>query len=192
MRTGGCADQGAKFHDRLTEIRGPGPIRPCRCLLPEKALRSQAINAVQARDDAAYIAVHNRLTTIERDRKKRACRIAAYAGELPDYLRFERRRAALHPEERQAILFHACLTAAERYNRAGDGKLYAQWLARAARLRPDDEQTLLRLADAEWTAGQSDEAAQHYRRLLSLAPEHPQRGRILERLASTQSNPPVP
>jgi len=118
--------------------------------------------------------------------------LALDAGALPEYLRYERRRAELHPEQREAILFNACLTAAERYSRAGDEQLYLQWLDRAAHLRPNDVETLLRLADAEWATGRAAQAAPLYRRLLTLSPDHPQRGHILERLADSESRPPRP
>lgn len=114
--------------------------------------------------------------------------LALDAGALADYLRYERLRADRQPQRRAAILFAACLTAAERYNQRGEEALYIQWLHRARQARPDNVEVLLRLADAEWAAGRFESASPVYRRLLQLEPGHPQRGRILGRL--TAAPPP--
>lgn len=110
--------------------------------------------------------------------------LALEAGALSDYLRYERLRADRQPQRRTAILFAACLTAAERYSQRGEETLYIQWLHRARQARPDDLEVLLRLADAEWAAGRFESASPVYRRLLQLEPDHPQRGRILGRLTT--------
>ncbi len=112
--------------------------------------------------------------------------LAVAAGDLPGYLRYERWRAAQAPSRRDAILLNACLVAAERYSQRGEETLYIEWLRRAADIRPNDADILLNLADAEWDAGRHDEAARVYRKLLSRAPSHPQRRRILARLAEAQ------
>lgn len=111
--------------------------------------------------------------------------LACETGALSDYLRFERMRADRQPESRLEILFAAYLTVAESYNQRGEEILYIHWLQRAARLRPDDLGVILRLADAEWAAGQPARAAPWYCRLLRLEPDHPERGRIAARLAET-------
>ncbi len=115
--------------------------------------------------------------------------LALDAGALSDYLRYERRRAHLRPEQHDEIMFHACLTLAERYSRAGEARLYVEWLERAARIRPNDADVLLRLADAEWSLGRTEEARPLYRRLLSISPNHAERGRILEHLAQADTAP---
>lgn len=109
--------------------------------------------------------------------------LALAAGELRDYLRFERRRAADRPAEEAAIMAAAYVTVAEKYAQRGDEGLYLHWLHRAARVRPDDTALLLRLADAEWSAGHVARAAERYRQALRLDPHGPQRDHILARLA---------
>jgi hypothetical protein len=42
---------------------------------------------------------------------------------------------------------------------------------------------MLRLADCDWDAGRKEDSALLYRRVLETAPAHPERGRILQRLA---------
>ena len=80
--------------------------------------------------------------------------------------------------------FKGTLTAAERYSQRGDERLSVQWLYRAVEYRPDDAEALLRLADAEWRSGKTARAFTLYRRVLQAAPNHPQRGRMLQRLST--------
>ncbi len=108
--------------------------------------------------------------------------LALDADALPEYLRYTWLLAERHPEHRHNILPEACLNAAERYARRGDERLYVEWLRRAARWRPSDPDLLLRLADGEWDLADYEAARASYTRLLQLAPAHPQRGRILNRL----------
>jgi len=82
------------------------------------------------------------------------------------------------------------LTAADRYSERGDEALCLCCLRRAQRLRPDDPDLLLRLADTAWGAGRSTEARTLYLRLLELRPSHPHRARLLERLAPPDESAP--
>lgn len=112
--------------------------------------------------------------------------VALDTDALSDYLRCARLRAARCPERRRAILVDACLTVADRYSQRGDETLHLEWLRRAVRHMPDDGGLWLRLADAEWAAGWTDDAVRHYRHVLHLSPEHAERGRILHRLAASR------
>nr|QDY92654.1 beta-barrel assembly-enhancing protease [uncultured Planctomycetota bacterium] len=120
------------------------------------------------------------------------CDLALAADALSDYLHFAQQRADRQPRRRNAILFEACLTAAEQYCHQGDEALYIQWLYRAVRICPDDRYVLLRLADAEWAAGRPQQAAPLYHRLLQLKVDHPQRLQILNRLGASQPSSPAP
>lgn len=113
--------------------------------------------------------------------------LALRAGALPEYLRFQRLLAQRQPALRNDILFRACLTVAENYSQRGEDRLYREWLYRAARISPNDTGVLLRLADAEWTAGQQPRAAELYRRVLECEPGHRERARILARLAEREA-----
>lgn len=118
--------------------------------------------------------------------------LALAAGALPDFLRYERLRAELDPDQHDAIRVHACLVAAERYSQAGDEALYLEWLRRARELRPLDTDLLLRVADAAWEAGQARAAAADYGLVLRLQPDHPQRSRILGLLAEARTEEAAP
>lgn len=112
------------------------------------------------------------------------CDLARAAGALDDYLRYTRRWAELRPVQRDAIMFAAYLAMADECSARGEEALYIQWLYRAARLHPGDGALLLRLADAEWAAQRPRQAQPLYRRVLRLEPDHPQRRRIVTRLAA--------
>lgn len=111
--------------------------------------------------------------------------IALEADALADYLRCAALRAARCPERRHTIMRDACLTLAERYGQRGDETLHIEWLRRAVRHQPDETDLWLRLADAEWAAGRTEEATRHYGRVLQASPGHADRGRILQRLAES-------
>jgi tetratricopeptide (TPR) repeat protein len=107
---------------------------------------------------------------------------ALAAGDVPDFLRYARRRADAVERGGDEILFDAYVQAAERYAQRGDEALTIEWLRRAAELRPTDDGVLLRLADAEFDAGQPEAARPHYAQVLKLQPNHRERERIQARV----------
>jgi tetratricopeptide (TPR) repeat protein len=111
-------------------------------------------------------------------------------GDLGGFLRYERTRAVRAGPQQDAILFEAYRTLAAAYAQRGDEAPYVEWLYRAAQLRPDHEDTLLKLADAEWAAGRQPSAAALYRRLLRLIPDHRERRRMLSRIAAVPQPEP--
>jgi len=107
----------------------------------------------------------------------------ALAANVPhDFLRYARLRARREPERRVEILYDAFLAAAEYYNQRGDGAMYRELLRRALALRCEDVGLMLQLADAVWDAGQREQAAIWYRRVLEREPTHQDHHRILRRL----------
>jgi tetratricopeptide (TPR) repeat protein len=108
--------------------------------------------------------------------------VALAANALEDFLRYARRRADHDPQRQAEILVDAYLAAAERYNQRGDDAIHRALLRRALRLRPENTEAMLRLADTAWNAGSRDEAAVWYRRVLQREPVHRDRRRILQRL----------
>lgn len=109
---------------------------------------------------------------------------AALAAEaVDDFLRYSCRLAELQPEARASVLTRAYLDAADHFARRGEPDVYRGFCHRALRLRGNDVELLLQVADTEWQAGEVSEAAVLYQRALSLAPQHPQRGRMLSRVA---------
>lgn len=112
------------------------------------------------------------------------------AGRPAESLRFAQRWAALEPARRDQILRDAYLRQAEAANQRGEEAVYLDFLARAARVAPADAELLLRLADANWSAARGAAARDAYEALLRLAPHHPRRATILERLAQLEASRP--
>lgn len=110
-------------------------------------------------------------------------RLALESESFSDYLRYVRALAALDANRGAELLRTAFETLAERYNERGDDAMQVRCLERAAALSPDDPALLLRLGDAKWQHGELRAAATCFQRVLELAPAHPQRRRILARLA---------
>lgn len=109
--------------------------------------------------------------------------LALDANALDDYLRFERLRAERTPDQRNKILRNACLAVAERFNRRGEPALHLAFVKRALRHEPDNARVMLRLADALWELGLREDASGWYRRVLQQERAHPERARMLERIA---------
>jgi len=109
--------------------------------------------------------------------------LALAAGALPDFLRYTQLQAAREPQRRAQLLYDAYVAAAERYSQRGEEALHRELLRRALELRSEDPALMLVLADALWESGARAEAGLWYRRVLEREPAHPQRRRILERLA---------
>jgi Tfp pilus assembly protein PilF len=108
--------------------------------------------------------------------------LALAADALDDFLRYARLRAGREPYRRTEVLYDAFLAAAERYNQRGDDTMHRELLRRALTLRSDNVELMLQLADAVWDAGEREEGAMWYRRVLEREPAHRDRRRILERL----------
>ena len=116
--------------------------------------------------------------------------LARQVGAIEDFLRYEQLRATRCPPSREQILQEAYLTVAETYNQRGDEALYIHWLYRAHRLAPADADVLLRLGDAEWERGNATEAVGLYRTWLQQVREHPERSRVVARLAEQPQTQP--
>lgn len=115
--------------------------------------------------------------------------IALQANAPDDYLRYVRLRAEREPQRREQTLASAYLELADYYAHRGDRDLEREFCYRAARLRPQDPDLALRLADAEWLAQHYEPAARHYRQYLQNSPaQDSQRERVLERLATSPAD----
>ena len=113
-------------------------------------------------------------------------RLAFEADALSDFARYARVQARLDPEHSQRVIKQVYMRLAERFNQRGNGKMYGKCLDRAARLDPHDVDLALRRAEAAWSAGRRRDAAESYRHVLELKPDHPQRRHIVERLGQGQ------
>lgn len=108
---------------------------------------------------------------------------ALAADEIELAVRYALRAADADPMQRTEILHRAYLQVAERYNQRGDEALFAEFLRRAADLRPDDVPLALRLAEVEWSADRRSAAVRIYARLVRDHPGLAGDAKILERLA---------
>ena len=118
--------------------------------------------------------------------------LARAAGDMPAYLRYEQLRAKRDVAHADDILHRAFLTAADHFATAGDEATYRAFLRRALARHGDDRTSMLRLADAEWSAENHAAAAALYRRLLADEPAHRERARMLERIAKVAAEQPPP
>jgi tetratricopeptide (TPR) repeat protein len=119
--------------------------------------------------------------------------IALQADSPDDDLRYIRLRAEREPQQADQILAQAYVELADYYSHRGDRDLEREFCYRAARLRPDDADLALRLADAEWQAQHYEPAARHYLQYLQNSPaQDSQRERVLERLATSFVNTTAP
>lgn len=119
-------------------------------------------------------------------------RLAFEADELGDFARYARAQARLDPGHSRKVLIESYLQLANRYNQRGDARMYVTCLERAARLAPADVDLAYRLGEACWDAGRREGAIESFHRVLELNPEHPQRGRIIERMGQWQDRKPDP
>ncbi len=108
---------------------------------------------------------------------------ALAADDIELAMRYALRAADADPPRRAEILHRAYLQAAERYNQRGDDALFAEFLRRAADLRPDDVPLALRLAEVEWSADRRRAAVEIYTRLVRDHPGLAGDATILQRLA---------
>ncbi|MBL8879628.1 MAG: hypothetical protein JNG88_10960 [Phycisphaerales bacterium] len=110
------------------------------------------------------------------------------AGDVNTGVSWSRIRAERSPARRDEILTAAFLRAADVFNQRGDAELHRDYLRRAMELRPADDGLKLRLADADWSAGDRERAVKAYRALLEARPSAEAEVRILERLAEWQTS----
>lgn len=110
------------------------------------------------------------------------------AGDVNAAIGWSKLRVERTPAARGEILAAAFIRAAEVFNQRGDANLHRDYLRRAAELRPSDDALKLRLADADWSAGDRARAVQAYRSLIDKRPPAEAEVRILERLAEWQTS----
>lgn len=104
-------------------------------------------------------------------------------NDVDEFVRCACAAARRQPERTDELMRAAYRTAAERCNERGDAGGHCRFLRQAVELSPADAELTLRLADALYGAGQTDEARDWYRAVLSRAPEHADRERILSRIS---------
>lgn len=146
-----------------------------RCLLAGR--QEHAAWAVVQRRRAALLEESEAPALLE------AAEVAVAAGRLADYVAFVEQAAKRDPQRGPDLQFSAYGRLAEEYNLRGEEAESLAFLNRALELRPDDAEMRLRVADALWAAGERVLASDNYRLVLSAAPGHPERRRMLQRLA---------
>jgi len=93
------------------------------------------------------------------------------------------------PEVYKPTLADAYVTVASRYQQRGDQKKYIEFLIKAMQTNPLAASLHLQLGDAYWQASKRDQAIQQYKLVLELAPDHPQRVRLLNRIRGEEDIP---
>lgn len=104
-------------------------------------------------------------------------------NDVDAYVRCACAAARRQPERTAELMRAAYRTAADRCNERGDAAGHCRFLRRAVELSPADAELTLRLADALYDAGKTEEARRWYRAALVQAPTHVDRERILSRIS---------
>jgi len=100
-------------------------------------------------------------------------------GRYDEYLRLLGEAIKLDKAAYEPTLVEAYLKVAEQYNQAGKLKKYIDYLKLAVAASPQTASLHLKLGHAYAEARQYDRAVFHWRVVLDLEPEHPQRMRLL-------------
>jgi len=100
-------------------------------------------------------------------------------GRYDEYLDLLRRAIDLDPEGYRATLVDGLVEVAEHYNQAGDLDKYIEHLRLAVAESPHVASLHLKLGYAYQEAQQYDKAAEQWRMVLDLEPDHPQRTTLL-------------
>ncbi|HUT59853.1 MAG TPA: tetratricopeptide repeat protein [Phycisphaerae bacterium] len=93
------------------------------------------------------------------------------------------------PEVYKATLADAYVTVARRFHQKGRHGKYIEFLAKAVQTNPLSAKLHLTLGDAYWQAKKRPEAIEHYKLVLELEPDHPERVRLLNRIRSAAETP---
>ncbi|MCG3179548.1 MAG: Beta-barrel assembly-enhancing protease [Phycisphaerae bacterium] len=110
----------------------------------------------------------------------------AYIARLNEAIKVE-------PDTYKPTLADAYVTVATRYQQRGDGAKYIEFLTKAVQTSPLSAGLHLTLGEALWQAGQRPAAAEQYRLVLELEPDHAQRVELLNRIREVQeAQPPAP
>lgn len=105
-------------------------------------------------------------------------------GKYDEYLTSLEKAAELDQEAYRSTLIDAFLKVADRFNQAGELERYIEFLGKAVAERPETASLHLRLGDALAEAKQWKRAVLHWRMVLDLEPDHPQRTELLNRIAT--------
>ncbi len=108
---------------------------------------------------------------------------ALRSGRITEFLDLARGEAQRDPAQRDAVLFGAYCAAADVCARRGEPGAELGLLRQALSLRPEASDVRLRVADALWVTGEQELAREEYAAILRAAPAHPQKARLLARLA---------
>ena len=111
-------------------------------------------------------------------------RTALGLGDCDAYLARLDKAIEADPDVYKPTLADAYVTVAGRYQQRGETKRYIEYLKKAVQTNPLSASLHLTLGDALWQANQRKEAAEQYRLVLELEPDHAARVRLLNRIRS--------
>ena len=126
------------------------------------------------------------LTATEQKRLYHGFAEALYcADDVEGFLEYTRKALGLEPEPAFDKMASAYRRAAERYNQRGDVREYIRYLELAVAETPNDADLHYDLGIGYWEAGDRHQAVRQWRMALELAPDHPEKSRMLQWLAGS-------
>lgn len=116
-------------------------------------------------------------------------RTALGLDDLDAYLDRLGKAIKAEPEVYKPTLADAYVTVATRHQQRGEKDKYIEFLGKAVQTNPLSAGLHLTLADALWQMGRRDQAAEQYRLVLELEPDHGDRVRLLNRIREVEQTP---
>ena len=109
-------------------------------------------------------------------------------GRYDQYMQCLAKAAKLDEEAYRSTLIDGYLRVAEKFNQLGDQEAYLKYLTEALAERPETASLHLKLGDAHAAGGALEKAVRHWRMVLDLEPDHPQRTRLLNAIKTASSS----
>jgi len=113
------------------------------------------------------------------------------SGQYDRYLELLEEAIKLNPEAYKAIRVEAYQAVADQYNQAGNLEKYIEYLRKAVAESPQTASLHLKLGYAYEEAQKYAEAIAHWRMVLDIEPEHPERIKLINLMLKYRSSDPM-
>ncbi len=113
------------------------------------------------------------------------------SGQYDRYLELLEQAIKLNPEAYKAIRVEAYQAVADQYNQAGNLEKYIEYLVKAVAESPQTASLHLKLGYAYEEAQKYAEAIAHWRMVLDIEPEHPERIKLINLMLKYRSSDPM-